>query len=75
MNSDLVDHPPHYTASDSIECIEALEAQLNTDEYRGYLRGCCIKYLWRCMLKGKPLEDLKKCQWYLNRLIDTFQNG
>jgi len=70
---DVVNHPSHYTDG-GIECIEAIEAQLTPEEYRGYLRGNCAKYLWRCMLKGKPLEDLNKCRWYLDRLILTFED-
>ena len=70
--TDLVNHPPHY-ADGGIECIESIEAQLSPEEYRGYLRGNCAKYLWRCMLKGDPLENLLKCEWYLKCLIRTYQ--
>lgn len=70
---DLVNHPSHYTDG-AIECIEAIEAQLTTEEYQGYLRGCCVKYLWRYRLKGQPLQDLEKCQWYLSRLAKTFED-
>jgi hypothetical protein len=69
--TDPVNHPSHYNDG-AIECIDAIEAQLTPEEYRGYLRGNCTKYLWRCMIKGKPVEDLKKCQWYLERLLQTF---
>ena len=72
IQEDLVNHPSHYTDG-GIECIEAIEAQLTVEEYRGYLRGNCAKYLWRCNLKGKPKQDLEKCQWYLQRLIETYQ--
>lgn len=73
--SDTVDHPPHYTDG-GIECIEALEAQLTNDEYRGYLKGNIAKYIWRERMKGST-ESLKKARWYLNRLIqlDEVQNG
>ena len=71
IQEDLVNHPSHY-ADGGIECIEAIEAQLTVEEYRGYLRGNCAKYLWRCNLKGKPKQDLEKCQWYLQRLIETY---
>lgn len=71
LQGDNVNHPTHYTDG-GIECIEAIEAQLTLEEYRGYLRGNCAKYLWRCNLKAATLEDLKKCRWYLNRLIETF---
>ena len=65
---DVVNHPPHYTDG-GIECIEAIEAQLTPEEYRGYLKGNVAKYLWREKHKG-GIESLKKAQWYLNRLVD-----
>jgi hypothetical protein len=66
--SDTVNHPSHYTAG-SIECIEAIEAQLTKEEYRGYLKGNVAKYLWREKQKGGT-ESLQKAQWYLSRLIE-----
>jgi len=69
---DVVNHPPHYTEG-GIECIEAIEAQLTAEEYRGYLKGNCIKYLWRERHKGS-VESLKKAQWYLKRLIQYLED-
>jgi hypothetical protein len=37
--------------------------------FMGYLEGNCKKYLHRYRYKGKPVEDLKKARWYLDRLI------
>lgn len=71
IKEDLVNHPTHYQDG-GIECIEAIEAQLNAEEYRGFLRGNCAKYLWRCNLKGDAKENLLKCEWYLRRLIETY---
>ena len=65
--SDNVNHPAHYTQG-GIECIEAIKASMTEEEFRGYLKGCQIKYLWRYRLKN-GVEDLKKASWYLNRLI------
>ena len=65
---DNVNHPPHYTDG-GIECIEAIEAQLTLEEYRGYLKGNVAKYVWREQHKG-GIESLKKAQWYLNRLVN-----
>lgn len=65
---DNVDHPEHYN-SGSIECIEAIEAQLTPEEYRGYLKGNVAKYVWREKHKG-GIESLKKANWYLNRLMN-----
>ena len=64
---DNVQRPMHYAAG-SIECIDAIEAQLNAEEFRGYLKGNVIKYLWREKHKG-GIESLQKAKWYLNRII------
>lgn len=60
-------NPPHYTAG-AVECIDAIRASMTADEFRGHLKACCIKYLWRYRDKG-GVESLKKCRWYLDRLI------
>ena len=65
---DPVNHPNHYT-SGGIECLDALEASMSPIEYAGFLKGQVFKYIWRYRLKGKPLEDLKKARFYLDRLI------
>ena len=67
---DEVNQPAHYNTG-NIECITAIEASMSQEEFCGYLKGNCLKYLWRYRYKGKPLEDLKKAQWYLNKLINT----
>lgn len=64
---DLVNSPPHYRQGD-IECIDAIRAALTEDQYEGYLRGACMKYLWRYNLKG-GVESLRKANWHLDRLI------
>jgi hypothetical protein len=68
FQGDVVNHPSHYTDGGGIECIEAIEAQLTPEEYQGYLRGNCVKYLWRWRHKGGK-TDLLKAQWYLDRLL------
>ena len=64
---DIVDRPMHY-ATGNIECIDAIEAQLSPEEFRGYLKGNIIKYLWREKHKG-GIQSLKKAEWYLKRLL------
>jgi len=73
---DVVNHPPHYTEGNGVECIEAIKSSLTTEEYRGYLKGNIQKYCWRERHKGGT-ESLKKAQWYLDRLIqlDEAQKG
>ena len=72
LQPDLVNHPLHYT-NGSIECIDAIEAQLTPEEWRGYLKGNIAKYAWRERHKGGT-ESLKKACFYLNRLIEFDEN-
>lgn len=67
MKHDNVNHPKHYTAG-GIECIEAIEAALTPEEFRGYIKGNAIKYAWRERHKGGD-ESLRKAMWYLDRLL------
>lgn len=68
MTEDAVNTPSHYS-SGSIECVEYLKDNMPWDSYIGGLEWNVKKYLHRWRYKGKPVEDLKKAQWYLNRLI------
>lgn len=65
---DAVNNPSHYNTG-SIECIEAIEESMTPEAYKGYLKGNCMKYLWRYDYKGKQVEDLEKAQWYLAKLL------
>ena len=67
MPFDSVDKPAHY-ARGSIECIDAIRAQMSKEEYQGYLRGNVVKYMWRWRDKG-GVESLRKARWYLDKLI------
>jgi hypothetical protein len=75
IQEDTVNHPSHYNDG-GIECIEAIEAALTNEEFRGYCKANCMKYIWRERHKGGT-ESLKKARWYLERLIelDEVQNG
>jgi hypothetical protein len=63
---DMVNSPPHYNEA-GIECIDALAAALG-EGFEFYLQGNIMKYLWRYRYKNGT-EDLKKAQWYLDKLI------
>ena len=61
---DPVDHPKHYTDHPSgVECIQITE-------HMGFNLGNAMKYIWRCDLKQKSIEDLKKAAWYIQREIE-----
>lgn len=70
---DNINHPSHYTNGD-IECIDAIKASMCTVEFLGYLKGNIMKYLWRYRLKGREIEDLKKAQWYLDKLVSSYNS-
>ena len=65
---DPVAQPDHYNKG-AIEAIEAIKASMHPQEYKGYLKGNCLKYLWRYEYKNGR-EDLKKAQVYLNWLVE-----
>ncbi len=73
VNDDPVNHPAHYTADKSIECIDAMEASLSEEQFIGYLKGQVIKYVWRCDHKNKRKQDIEKAKWYINKLIKTLK--
>ena len=64
---DMVGAPKHYN-SGNIECIDAIEESMSSHAFKGYLKGNCMKYLWRYDYKGKQVEDLQKAGWYLRKL-------
>jgi len=72
MTDNAVDHPAHYNLHENgIECIDAIQSSMSPSGFQDYLKGSVIKYLWRKGEKNKsePLQDLKKAQWFLERLI------
>lgn len=81
LGDTAVEYPSHYT-SGGIECIDAMKAMLAgyerakiaTKFYWHFLSGQVLKYLWRWPLKERPLQDLKKARWYLDRLITDVEN-
>jgi len=70
---DPVNSPPHYTLGDGIECIDYIEQNLTPVEFKGYCKGNVIKYVHRESYKGKPLEDMSKAKWYLDRAIEKMK--
>jgi hypothetical protein len=71
MSFDIVNNPAHYNQG-GVECIEAIEASMTKEQFCGYLKGNILKYMWRFEDKNK-VEDLKKAQWYLNKLIKSYE--
>ncbi len=68
-------NPDHYKRlpAEAIEIIEAAidNAPSNQD---ALLHGQVLKYILRCWDKN-GIEDLRKAKWYLDRLIDSFDES
>ncbi len=67
---DMVNQPPYYTRG-GVECIDALaSATAGLEGLDAVCTANAIKYLWRWKQKG-GVEDLRKAQWYITKLINT----
>lgn len=66
---DNVNHPTHYNHGE-IEAIDVIE-----DWNLNFNLGSTIKYINRHPYKGKPIEDLKKAAWFLNREIERLSKA
>jgi hypothetical protein len=78
MKEDVWEHinrPAHYN-SNTMETIDLIRDSMESEEYRGYLKGNIFKYVSRFRYKEKenPLKDLLKAQWYLCKLIEDMKN-
>jgi hypothetical protein len=69
--ADPVNQPEHYRQGE-IECIDAIEAALTPEEFRGYCKGNVIKYVWRERHKGEAVS-LAKARWYVDRLLGRLE--
>lgn len=75
IENETVNHPEHYTQG-GVECIDAIAAAVEGARgIEAVYAGNVIKYVWRYRRKNGA-EDLKKCRWYLERLIaEVEKNG
>lgn len=61
----------HYS-SKQVQPWDAMRAWMTPEQFEGYLRGNALKYLARYPDKN-GLEDLKKAQHYLAKLIQELE--
>ena len=64
---DPVERPAHYRVGE-VEAIDYIHQQLGSG-VKDYLLGNVHKYLHRHRFKGQAIEDLRKAEWYLRKLI------
>ena len=70
---DPVNQPEHYRVGE-VEAIDYIAQQLGGG-VKDYLLGNVHKYLHRHQFKGSALQDLKKTEWYLRKLILEHEQG
>lgn len=65
-----VNHPPHYN-NRKMEAIEIIEMiiEIEPNPKVAYNLSNVCKYLLRFRDKGSAVKDLRKAEWYLNRVI------
>jgi hypothetical protein len=65
-----VNHPKHYGGKDDpYEAIKVIEAW-----GLGFHLGNAVKYIARAGKKDSIVQDLKKAKWYLERVIELFED-
>jgi predicted RNA-binding Zn-ribbon protein involved in translation (DUF1610 family) len=67
MVPDCINNPKHYTFG-GIETTDFIQAKLTPEEFEGFCKGVILQYISRARLKG-GVDDLRKAEWYLSRLI------
>jgi hypothetical protein len=71
--TDAVHHPPHYKAL-GMECIDLIYSVSSAEEFKGYCKGCALKYRFRAGRKNNPLEDIAKAMQY-EAWFDAVETG
>lgn len=71
---DIVNSPVHYSKIGlDFECLDIIRMTLSPTEYRGFLKGNILKYLFRHESKN-GLEDIEKMNVYAT-LLDSLLGG
>lgn len=67
--ADDINTPAHYH-SGGIDVIGFSEKQFSKEQLIGSHRINVLKYVTRFDKKGRPMKDLKKARFYIDKLID-----
>ena len=72
---DKINNPSHYKGKFGLEAIEVVKNFVfGLEGVEGFYWGNAIKYLLRFQKKN-GIEDLKKAEFYLKRLIEELEHG
>lgn len=68
-SNDMVNSPNHYNRN-GIEVFDIMRAFYGDDAYEHFCLCSAQKYVTRCQLKGKYLEDLKKARKCIDKILE-----
>ena len=74
---DSVTNPDHYALMDGYSADDVMRACMTAEEYRGYWRGCALKYIVRLGRKGDAqaeAEDAHKAAECARRLARCYES-
>lgn len=74
QEKEAVNHPAHYTRYKH-ECIDEMIAMFGVDAVKDFCRCNAYKYRYRAGAKGDASEDLKKAEWYMDKLMQLENEG
>ena len=73
IDEDMVNSPNHYKQK-GIEVFDIMRAFYGDDAYEHFCLCSAQKYVTRCRLKGKYLEDLKKARKCIDRIVELHES-
>lgn len=72
---DPVNNPKHYDLfADGTQSMDVIQSALSPEEFKGFLKGNCLKYRLRAGKKDKLQQDIDKANWYENKLREVIEN-
>lgn len=67
---DAINSPKHYKLRGlDVESVDVIKATLTQEEFKGWLKGNAMKYLFRLGKKDDECQDAKKAMKYLEWLV------
>ena len=70
IDEDVVNHPSHYQSENGLEVIQVIDDFVPSSY--DYYMGNSIKYLLRHLKKSNARQDLEKCRFYINKMLETY---
>jgi len=64
LKEDVVNEPNHYKLFGTVEVIDMIKTLLTEEEFKGYLKGNCLKYRLRAGKKDNVEQDIAKALRY-----------